>query len=1113
MLTNSDLNLYSEDIGDALKAISKINFDDIVIKNVGLFVKISDAQPSFALKDIVIQHDPSVTQPTSKKLLQIHADSDDHKVVFHDGYFYFGQSSTSGFLSLFQIQIELKTQKGFQLSEDESGNKNFSSVSQSLLVLAPLFKYHHLLEQRSYEQHETELLAHKLTKSEETLDVYNDIINHISDALFLHDSDKRFLKVNEQAILATGYSGTELLNMTVKDIDYSFGGNIDLQNYVKQQLKPGNPITIKSHHKNKNGQIYPVRVTLSILPNDNTLALVKDISEEEKMQQELKRAQDFFQKIVESSPNVIYVYDFENDSILKGVNQLSRLLGLEKAFKNNYQGFLSLVHPDDAYSIKQREKDLFDPNISIVKSTFRLKGLNNKWYWIQSRSNVIERTDDGIPLIEVGSFADITEYKELQQKLISSKTRYKALIDNAFDAIALFDKNMQTAYATKAAYRIVQFEENDFDSYPIERFIPASSLKKFKDAWKAVQENPTEPFVIDEMELLTYSGGLKWAKMILTNYLDDKSIEGVIINFTDITREKNAEALAMKKDRYYTALAEKGFGSAALYDREGYMLFHSENTKFLLGYESSDDMPNHAAEFVYEDDLDIPLNVWKELIHHPGKTVRLKPYRLYKKDRSVIWIENTLTNLLDDPSVGGIVSNFSDITHLLNMEANLDKISNYDLLTGLPNRKLFLEQTKIQIARSISKKDHFAIAYFDIVSLNQFNNVHGIDVGDEVILHVAKSLQKYMLPTDYLAKTGDDEFAIIFTDQNTYEISRHCQLIFDEFSHLISANQLKLKVNVKAGIAVFPKDAADENGLMSNAEIALKRAKESNENFAFYQNHDTNLTRYKLALEKDLHEAIRSKSLKLAYQPIIENKTGRLISFEALVRWNHHERGDVSPEMFVKLAEDTDLIIPLTDWVIDSAIQQLANWNDKGLHTKLTINLSPRDISRSNTANSILEKLEAYQVSGEQLAIEITESKEIDELEYSIAQMLELREAGVLIILDDFGTGFSSISHLKKLPLNAVKIDKSFVVQDHDDGSRGASKEFLTGIVNLVQSSDLITIIEGIEAPEHYQLVNDIDNLRLQGFLFSNAVFDEQAEVLIKQGYINIEQSIADFSN
>ncbi|NVJ65965.1 MAG: EAL domain-containing protein [Gammaproteobacteria bacterium] len=999
---------------------------------------------------------------------------------------------------------------------DEAKDKHFALIlcgeaeeeitqelEQALTHLYPVFI--NLYQLRAAEN--SLLEAGKQAKAQaQALALNRSLLDNVGDAVFYHDEKGRFLDVNLQAIVSLGYSKAELLRKRVKDVDIGVNEGLPLAKILREKVKPGQPSTLQSWHLRKDGSRFPVEVTISSHDSGNFLAVVRDISKRTQIREELQKTKEFLESVIGLSESLIYVYDYKKDQFIQGASKLEKALGYPPGTINTLKDLLSYCHKDDLKTIHESLEQVFNPERKDpIEFDDRVLDASGKWRWVKNYFRVFDRAETGLPRMVICTATDVTQYKELEEKLIRSQNKYKALVENSFDAIAVFDKNNQISYASGAAYRMLDYKVGDAKEMYFDDFVAPEDRKLIVNAWHEILDNPAKPTTIEELRVLKKDGEAIWAKATLNNLLEDEFVQGIVANFSDLSSEKAALSEIQKKEHYYKSLVEKSFDGVVLYDASGKIMFASDNSIKLLGYNSYEDAPKQAMEYVFHEDYEIPQKAWSKLVLRPFESVDLQEYRLVKSDGSIMWIQNTLTNLLEDPNVAGIVSNFRDITAKKSTEQSLHKVSNYDLVSGLPNRNFLLEQLSQQVKKSSRGKTQFSLIILDINALNAINTAHGHTIGDAVLMKVAEKIKNTVSAEDFVAKTGDDEFAVILSDKTTYEVSRKCQEIIEQFKDLISVKNKKVKVALTAGISTYPKDALNAKNMITHSEVALKRAKSEVETFAFYKNHDSEITRYRLDLEKDLLEAISNDQLSMVYQPIVDARNGEVKYLESLLRWEHPEKGSIPPNLFVKIAEESNLISRLSEWVLDAVTKQIASWQQQGLSIQVTVNLSPKDIRRKNIAGIIIDVLDKYEVKPSSLAVEITESEELLDLKFVNSQMTELNQLGVGIILDDFGTGFSSVSHLLNLPITAAKVDKSFIHRS-DTTNPQEINNFLKGVINLIQGSGVVTIIEGIETTEQFGYVKDLNEVYCQGYLFSKPKSSELITQLLKVKKLAVDE-------
>ncbi len=987
-----------------------------------------------------------------------------------------------------------------------AGEKNVKqSFFESFIAqLNPILSNLHMLH--NYAKHNEEL-ALNYKRQTEALERSLNFFDSAGDAIFIHDLDGKFIDFNQQAIISLGYSRSELLTKKVKDIDLSVNHGLPLVKMLKDDIKPGQPKTIQSTHIRKDGSQFPVEVTVSSHSSNNFLAVARDISKRMQIRKTLEDTQVFLKNIIDLSDNILYVQDLEKDKIISGANKVNQYLGYPEGTIKKLDDFFPLFRDEEQQYIFEKYKQAIDSkNEEVIVYECQCKCFDGKWIWVKTSITIGERDDSGKASKLFISSADITQYKELEKSLIDNQQKYISLVENAFDAILVIDKTKMISFASAPVYKLFNYQVGDGKGLEIKSFVHHRDHVKLTKAWAFIISNPNTPYEIEAIRVKVKGEGYKWTKVTLNNLFQDPHVEGVVINISDISKEVQAKKETKKRESYYQSLVENSYDGIALFDKSSNILFISDSTKKLLGYEVTDIIEGSVIDFVHAEDIEEIHELVTNFFSQPFTSIDLPEYRLKGKDGSDIWVQNTLTNLIDDPNIGGVISNFKDITNKKQSEQNLFKLSNFDTHTGLPNRKFLLEELERHIINAQKTRSQLGLVIIDIDSLSEINTAHGHTVGDDVIIKIAEVIKGVVSPTEFVAKIGDDEFAIIFDKQSTYTVSRTTQAILESFSQLVDIGGSKIKVSLSAGVSTYPKDATSEIDMISCAETALKSAKKNLEPFAFYKNYDSEYTKYRLGLEKDLIEALNSDQLRMVYQPVIESKNGKIYCLEALVRWQHPIQGNIEPGLFVKIAEKSNLIAQLSQWVISSVIKQIALWNKSGLNPLIAINLSPLDIRRKNLNQYISKCLQDNKVSPSSILFEITESKELRDLKFAIAQMQDIYQSGIEFTLDDFGTGFSSISHLLNLPITGAKVDQSFVARVMDERGEEA-KDFLYGVINLIKGSGLKTVVEGIETREQLEVISNIDGLFLQGYLISKPLEVERATEILISGIINIDQA------
>ena len=422
----------------------------------------------------------------------------------------------------------------------------------------------------------------------------------------------------------------------------------------------------------------------------------------------------------------------------------------------------------------------------------------------------------------------------------------------------------------------------------------------------------------------------------------------------------------------------------------------------------------------------------------------------------------------------------------------LDYVSYYDSLTGLPNRPLFHERLRVQLADAEAKKTRVAVMVLDIERFKTINDTLGRQAGDGLLAEVAKRLKQGGHPASWHARLGGDHFAIVVPAITTDEAltKRNERRLRQIFGSPFAVLDHQLRVSARLGIALYPQDGQDSDTLLHNAEAALKTAKASGERSLFYTPDMTARSPEKFSLENKLREALEKNQFVLHYQPKVDLRTRSILGLEALIRWQHPELGLAPPAKFIPLLEETGLILDVGAWALKHAAMDHRNWSDSGLKPpKIAVNISAIQIRQRDFVKTVEQ---AIAEAPGAIDLEITESIVMEDVLSSITRLNELRRLGVSVAIDDFGTGYSSLAYLARLPVETLKIDRSFVKAMDDDPT---ARTLVQTIISLAHSLRLQVVAEGVETERQAELLRELQCDQMQGYLFSKPL---PAEALAK---------------
>ena len=431
------------------------------------------------------------------------------------------------------------------------------------------------------------------------------------------------------------------------------------------------------------------------------------------------------------------------------------------------------------------------------------------------------------------------------------------------------------------------------------------------------------------------------------------------------------------------------------------------------------------------------------------------------------------------------VSVFHDITEMRRKDEHIRHLAFHDALTGLPNRTLMHDRLTHAVERALRENTRLSVTFVDLDRFKDINDGLGHDIGDLLLQEVAQRIKSRLRGMDTVARIGGDEFVVLMEDLDE---PRHCASLAEDIigaiSHPMELRGQVVQVGASMGMAFFPEDGRDALNLMKRADMAMYAAKSAGRNtYRFFQPEMLEQTTQRLKLEMELRRAIASRHLELHYQPKVSLATGKPTGVEALVRWRHPARGLVPPMEFIPVAEESELILDIGNWVLDEACRQAAEWQAKGVgKIQIAVNVSARQLEQGDLVERIAELTARHGITPAELEIELTESVIMARPEQVAGLLGRLRAIGVTVAVDDFGTGYSSLAYLRRLPIDTLKIDRTFI-QDADRNEEDA--QIVKTILALSQTLKLRVVAEGVETESQADLLRALGCETAQGYLYA----------------------------
>ncbi len=748
-------------------------------------------------------------------------------------------------------------------------------------------------------------------------------------------------------------------------------------------------------------------------------------------------------------------------------------------FDNLFEEWRKRIHPEDLAFVESTLRSYLEGDSSHYEIEHRLQHKDGGYRWILTRGACV-RGEDGKPLRMAGSHTDVTERKQAEEKLQEAEERYRLLVENV-PVVVYVDSVNET---NSAVYRSPYVEQ--MLGYAPEEFLSSPDfwhdVLHPEDRERVQRENERtnetgEPFKI-EYRMISKDGREVWVRDEAV-LIHDKSgkprlWQGV---FMDITERKSAEGKLQETETRYRTLVEQI--PAVTYIQE---IGHSDTAEYvspqieaITGYspEEFKDSPTLWYDVVHSEDRE-RVKAEDERTDLDGETFEME-YRMIHRDGREVWVRDEAVLVRDDAGEllfwQGVMF---DITDRKALEAQLTHEALHDPLTGLPNRVLLLERLNHSLARSGRRKTSVAVAFVDFDNFKVVNDSLGHERGDQLLLEASERISSCVRVEDTVARFGGDEFIVLLENDGSINDAVHgIDRISTAFEEPFVIAGQRVHMSISVGIAFSGWDDVEADDLLRDADAAMYVAKEKGKNQ--YQIFDPSMAydaQKRLSLENDLRLAIHREEFRVVYQPKVLLGSGSVVGFEALVRWDHPERGLVPPLDFIPLAEETGMILPIGNWVLREACRQVMEWHESLCMSQpmtplaISVNLSAKQFQQKNLAQDVSCILEETGLSPSSLILEITESVVMDDAPLTTTIMAELKALGVRLSIDDFGTGYSSFSYLKRFPADYLKIDCSFV---DSLGRDVESAAIVSSMVNLAQDLGMKAVAEGIETTDQLE--------------------------------------------
>ncbi|MCP4401012.1 MAG: EAL domain-containing protein [bacterium] len=578
----------------------------------------------------------------------------------------------------------------------------------------------------------------------------------------------------------------------------------------------------------------------------------------------------------------------------------------------------------------------------------------------------------------------------------------------------------------------------------------------------------------------------------------------LVTSCEDITDRKHAEEALRKSEERYRIVLESAPDPVVVYDLEDAVIYLNPAFTRVFGWTLEEKFGSELQFVPAESRRET--RVFFERIDRGEVISGFESIRSTKEGKQLD-VNLSGAGFFDagGRSQGSIVT-LQDISMRKQHERDIKYLAYHDTLTGLQNRKSFYMHLEDELVRSY-RRNHderrlrgmkWALLFLDLDNFKQINDSLGHKIGDRLLKSVAFRIDRCLRKSDQIFRFGGDEFTVILNNITTdTDVAKVAYKIRQQVSEVYKVDGHELHVTVSVGISIYPDDGEQVETLVKNADLALSSAKDSQEGYRFFTEEMNRAALERMNLENSLHHALQEKQFHVYYQPLVDSRS-RLVGMEALLRWQHPERGLISPAKFIPIAEKTGHIVPIGAWVLAEACRQVMKWHEMGYpELSVAVNLSPRQFKEDGLIEMVSRTLDKSGFPSKSLKLEVTESGIMENPEEAIEKMKVLREIGVRFSLDDFGTGYSSLSYLKRFPINTLKIDRSFVIDcTHDKGDQ----EIIKTIIAMARNLGMETVAEGVETREQQDFLTGHGAQVLQGYYYGKPMPEQSFEDLLEKG-------------
>lgn len=925
---------------------------------------------------------------------------------------------------------------------------------------------------------------------ERDLRLLDELLSRSPLAIIAWDSNYRVTYWSSRAADMFGYASADVMGKTIDEFDLVAPEDKPIVRDVQQRLDGvDNVRTLVNVNRNQraNGELRTCRWTTFALQDSSTfhaLSYAEDITESLAAQNALAESEERFRSLFEYNPDIVMIFDREGR--ITDVNEAAARIGPVTRERFIGMHFSAFLDPDD---VPKHEEYL---RLALSGETLfyhgRVRSLQGRPLDVMITTVPVQRNG-----LTIGAYSIIRDETEMR----AAEGALRSLFEHNPDGVISLNRRGEVIEANEAAVRIGGFPRDDVVGAHFDKFVPEHERVRAAAAFaRALGGNP----VSLNVESVDVSGDtLELECTLIPQYKGGERV-GVYGVLQDITErraaERRAEMQSLRIRNLYFIAASGDYPDVRM-RASLEMGCHACDLTLGAVVEINDGTPRieaiyrePSAETIEDDDI---VAMATSVANLPGAAIPV-PFRNGIAMRLDVAGDSYGALVFADPH--GALREFSstdaDLLGLIatliagtidrsRQRARLRAMAYFDALTGLPNRVFLAEKLRDAIEVAQPRLGRVAVLFLDLDRFKDVNDTLGHARGDRLLQMVAQRLVKELGDDTTIARMGGDEFVVLLTDCRDAD---HVRDVGERILALVSEpfllDEYEQYISASIGIAVYPEDGRDDQNLIKNADIAMYRAKDRGRNGYYFYNPTLEAPIHmRLSQEKLLRRALEYNQFVVYYQPQLDLHTGEVVSVEALVRWNHPKSGLIEPSHFIPSAEISGLIVPLGDWVLETAAKQVQRWHQTLAPLRLAVNLSGRQFHQRDLRRRVLQALEIAQLDPASLEVEITESVAMSDAAQTVGIVRDLKALGIRIAVDDFGTGYSSLAYLRRFSLDVLKIDGSFVT---GVGHEAFDETIVKTVIGMAHSLGLETVAEGVESVTQLAFLTEHGCDMVQGY-------------------------------